>query len=304
MLIPSIDFARGDMVLDDKFWQEVKSLVSLGIPLDEGIDAAKSSLGDKAAREAANQIIESLRKLRPGESLMRAAKGLIPDEVLRSLSDLPKAAGNSGPDLKLPWLEPLKWFTQGFEKERENLLNEVNSWLAKDGVPPAAKAEARPPEPRPEANDAKFSIRDANAGDAATIIEFNCALALESENKVLDIEKVTPGVKSLLADPHKGRYFLAETPPGDVIGQIMITSEWSDWRCGYFWWIQSVYVRPEYRRKGVYRGLHDHVAATARSSGDVWGIRLYCNVDNGQGRRTYEALGMLDAQYMVYELKL
>src|SRR2546423_13135318 len=95
-------------------------------------------------------------------------------------------------------------------------------------------------------------IRPANVVDAATIIEFNLALALESENRRLERETVTRGVQRVLAEPQLGSYYIAEID-GRPAGQLLITTEWSDWRNGLFWWIQSVYVRPEHRRAGVYR---------------------------------------------------
>src|SRR5262245_46547470 len=102
------------------------------------------------------------------------------------------------------------------------------------------------------------TVRRAEPSDAAAITEFNRLMALETEGKALDVAVLSSGVRAVLADPNKGRYFLAEDS-GVVVGQLMITLEWSDWRDGWFWWIQSVYVRPEARRQGVFRSLYHHV---------------------------------------------
>ena len=137
-----------------------------------------------------------------------------------------------------------------------------------------------------------FSLREASADDADTIIAFNQALARESEGKELDREILGRGVRRLLDEPLLGRYFVAVDGQDHVIGQIMITTEWSDWRCGHFYWIQSVFVAPEQRRRGVYAALHRHVVAHARSRGDVVGVRLYVEPDNVRAQKTYESLGM------------
>src|SRR4051812_31390554 len=103
-----------------------------------------------------------------------------------------------------------------------------------------------------------LTVRTAVAGDQAVVVEFNRLLAQESEGKTLEPTVLAAGVAALLADPHKGRYFLAEED-GRVLGQVGLTFEWSDWRNGWMWWIQSVYVRPEARRRGVFRALFRHV---------------------------------------------
>src|SRR5688572_1987461 len=102
------------------------------------------------------------------------------------------------------------------------------------------------------------SVRRAEPKDAAVVIQFNRLLAKESEGKTLDLDKLQPGVASVLADTNKGYYFLAEEK-GEVLGQMGVTFEWSDWRNGWFWWIQSVYVRPDARRKGVFRAIFEHI---------------------------------------------
>ena len=117
------------------------------------------------------------------------------------------------------------------------------------------------------------TVRRAAPADAAIIAEFNRLLALESENVVLDPVKLAAGVAAVLADPVKGLYFVAEQD-GQIVGQLGITSEYSDWRNGWQWWIQSVYVRPEYRRRGVFRALYAHVERLATEDPEVVGLRL------------------------------
>lgn len=123
------------------------------------------------------------------------------------------------------------------------------------------------------------------------LVEFNARMALETEGKTLDRLVLTRGVQKLLTDRTLGRYFVVEDA-GDIVGQLMITSEWSDWRDGHFWWIQSVYVREDARGRGVYSLLHEHVLAQAARAGDVVGVRLYVEPDNTRAQRTYQRLGM------------
>src|SRR5262249_30131323 len=144
------------------------------------------------------------------------------------------------------------------------------------------------------------TIRSATPGDAAVVIEFNRLLALESEGKTLDLTLLTPAVMAELADTHKGRYFLAEED-GKVLGQMGITYEWSDWRNGWLWWIQSVYVRPEVRRRGVFRALFEHVRQAARDDPEVIGLRLYVENANRAAQETYQQMGMKPAGYFVLE---
>src|SRR5262245_18482751 len=110
-------------------------------------------------------------------------------------------------------------------------------------------------------------IRRATVADAAVVAEFNRLLAHESEGKELDPALLGPGVRAGLEDPHKSQYFLAEEG-GRVLGQLGLTFEWSDWRNGWFWWVQSVYVRPEARRRGVFRALWEHVERLAREDAE------------------------------------
>ncbi|MDP2343199.1 MAG: GNAT family N-acetyltransferase [Deltaproteobacteria bacterium] len=137
-----------------------------------------------------------------------------------------------------------------------------------------------------------FTVRDALPFEADTLIAFNQAMASETEGRALDPAILGAGVRRLLADPALGRYFVAVDGDHQVIGQIMVTTEWSDWRCGHFYWIQSVYVAPAVRRRGVYAALHQHVVNHARMRGDVVGVRLYVEPHNERAKKTYESLGM------------
>lgn len=143
-------------------------------------------------------------------------------------------------------------------------------------------------------------IRAASAADIETIAAFNAALATESEGKSLDGKTLRTGLTALFADPNKGRYFLAEQA-GRVVGQTMLTYEWSDWRNGIFWWIQSVYVIPEARGKGVFGALYRHIEKLATADPGVCGLRLYVDKNNTSATRVYRQLGMQDAHYDMLE---
>jgi GNAT superfamily N-acetyltransferase len=132
------------------------------------------------------------------------------------------------------------------------------------------------------------------------IAEFNTRLAQETEGKRLDPAKILGGVQALLGDSQHGCYFLAEAE-GRVIGQIMHTREWSDWRNGEFWWLQSVYVRQDYRQRGVFRALMEFVFELAKQTPGVIGLRLYMEQENMAARRTYERCGFADEGYVVLE---
>lgn len=143
-------------------------------------------------------------------------------------------------------------------------------------------------------------IRRATVADTAVVAEFNRLLAKESEGKTLDAALLLPGVRAGLEDPRKSLYFLAEEG-GAAVGQLGVTTEWSDWRNGWFWWIQSVYVRPEARRRGVFRALYAHVEALARADAEVIGLRLFVAHDNHAAQKTYQEIGMRSAGYFVLE---
>lgn len=148
-----------------------------------------------------------------------------------------------------------------------------------------------------------IKIRPAGPADAAVVCDFNLRLARETEGLQLDSERVLAGVSALLTDAGKGVYFLAEVE-GVIAGQLMITYEWSDWRNGMIWWLQSVFVREEFRRSGVFRALFDHIVARARAESGVCGLRLYMHADNLRARQTYARLGMEQTRYEVFELAL
>jgi ribosomal protein S18 acetylase RimI-like enzyme len=145
-----------------------------------------------------------------------------------------------------------------------------------------------------------LEVRPATPADAAVVVEFNRLLAEESEGKTLDVPLLAAGIAAGLADPSKALYFVAEDG-GRVVGQVMVTFEWSDWRNGWFWWIQSVYVRPEVRRRGVFRALFEHVAAAARRDPGVIGLRLYVEEENRLAQQTYTRLGLSRTSYHVME---
>ncbi len=145
-----------------------------------------------------------------------------------------------------------------------------------------------------------FVVRLADATDAGKIVEYNFRLALETEDKHLDQAILASGVAAILADPSKGFYLVAGEA-GDVLGQLAVTFEWSDWRNGWLWWIQSVYVRANARRRGVFRALYDEVYRLAREDGQVIGIRLYVEKENQAAQSTYATLGMSEAPYLIYE---
>ena len=146
-----------------------------------------------------------------------------------------------------------------------------------------------------------WTIRQGRPDDAPTIVEFNRRLAMETEHKALNLPVLTAGVSAALADPTgKGPYYLAVD--GDaILGQLQITFEWSDWRNGWFWWIQSVYVIAEARKMGVFRSLYAYVVELARRKADVVGLRLYVERDNHAAQQTYETLGMTPTAYLLLE---
>ena len=145
-----------------------------------------------------------------------------------------------------------------------------------------------------------ITVRRAAAADAAVIVDFSRRLAEESEGKALDPVVLRAGVAAGLADESKALYFVAEDG-GTVVGQTKLTFEWSDWRNGWMWWIQSVYVRPEARRRGVFRALFRHVHEAALADPGVIGLRLYVEKDNERAQQTYEQLGMSRTGYLVLE---
>jgi GNAT superfamily N-acetyltransferase len=145
-----------------------------------------------------------------------------------------------------------------------------------------------------------IEIRHAVLEDWSIIVEFNCRLADESEGKKLDRAHVEPGVRALLADPRKGRYLVASSA-GRVVGQLMHTYEWSDWRNGDIWWLQSVYVHPDFRRQGVFRALFERLRSEAEADPGVVGLRLYVEDHNTRAHETYRSFDLLPGGYFVME---
>jgi ribosomal protein S18 acetylase RimI-like enzyme len=146
-------------------------------------------------------------------------------------------------------------------------------------------------------------IRIGELRDLDVLVEFNRALVSETEGKELPLDVVTVGVETLLNRLNLGFYLLAEKN-GNVVGSVMITTEWSDWRNGLYWWIQSVYVRPEFRRQGIYRKLYEFVKQKAEQEQNglrVCGFKLYVERQNTTAQKTYKALGMKESYYNIYE---
>ncbi len=145
-----------------------------------------------------------------------------------------------------------------------------------------------------------MNIRVAAAGDTASLVDFNQAMALETEGKSLDPEILKSGVAAVFLDDKKGFYVVAEDS-SEIVGGLMVTYEWSDWRYAWFWWIQSVYILPEARGKAIYSRMYDFVKAKAAESGDVCGFRLYVEEENLHAQKVYEKVGMDSSNYLMYE---
>jgi ribosomal protein S18 acetylase RimI-like enzyme len=141
-----------------------------------------------------------------------------------------------------------------------------------------------------------YHVRCAIGSDAASIASFNCQMALETENLALDPQTVLQGVSRIFTDPAKGFYLVAVTQDERVVGCLMVTYEWSDWRAKNIWWIQSVYVVPEKRRLGLFTRLLEHVAAQAEKE-EVACLRLYAESTNHVAKSTYSKLGFCESHY-------
>ena len=150
------------------------------------------------------------------------------------------------------------------------------------------------------ATPAHASIRNATRADLATLVDFNAAMAWETEHKRLDRELLARGIGGVFDDARRGFYLVAERG-GTVVGALLVTFEWSDWRNGDWWWIQSVYVAEGARRGGVFSALYADVERRARAAGGVVGLRLYVEHENTRAQRTYLALGMSEAHYRMFE---
>lgn len=136
--------------------------------------------------------------------------------------------------------------------------------------------------------------------DLASLVKFNQLMAWETEQKTLDESVLCKGVTALVADHNKGFYLVAEQD-NNVVGSLMVTTEWSDWRNGVFWWVQSVYISPDFRRQGVYAQLYAEVKILAEQQQNVCGFRLYVEKENLIAQKTYESLGMEQSHYLMYE---
>jgi ribosomal protein S18 acetylase RimI-like enzyme len=146
----------------------------------------------------------------------------------------------------------------------------------------------------------EIQVRIAETKDIETIAEFNTAMAWETEGKQLNPSTIRRGIRAVLDDSDYGLYVVAQSD-GEVVGCLLITYEWSDWRSSLFWWIQSLYVQPAFRRRGVFRQLHDFVRAQALRRPEVCGIRLYVEQSNRVAQDAYRRIGMKPTAYQIYE---
>jgi ribosomal protein S18 acetylase RimI-like enzyme len=149
-----------------------------------------------------------------------------------------------------------------------------------------------------------LNVRLARPEDAATLVSFSAAMALETEGRRLDLDRLYDGTIALLESPDRGFFMVAELEQADnrqLLGQLMITYEWSDWRNGAFWWIQSVYVDPAWRRQSIFRRMHDTVMAAAKTSPNVCGVRLYVKESNGAAQAVYRKVGLTPSSYAIFE---
>ena len=147
-----------------------------------------------------------------------------------------------------------------------------------------------------------IDIRRAISADIDVLVSFNAAMAQETEDKALNQEALKSGIEAMLKDDALGFYLVAETN-GQAVGQLMITTEWSDWRNSCFWWLQSLYVLPDYRRQGVFRRLYNYVRQEAHRAGNVCGLRLYVERTNTLAQQVYVNLGMDLSHYDMYEVE-
>ena len=151
--------------------------------------------------------------------------------------------------------------------------------------------------------ETNITVRAAQRGDIDTLVDFNAAMAMETESKTLPREMLRAGVAAVFDKPGRGFYRVAEID-GEKVGCLMVTFEWSDWRNGDWWWLQSVYVKPPCRRHGVFRAMYAHVERAAQASPDVVGIRLYVEKENHHAQSTYTSLGMTEEDYFMYRKTL
>ncbi|HNG51818.1 MAG TPA: N-acetyltransferase [Nitrospira sp.] len=152
----------------------------------------------------------------------------------------------------------------------------------------------------------QLRIRPATVQDVDVLTTFSAAMAWETEHRRLDLARLRLGTQTVIDRPEQGQYYVADlhrNAPADTVtvGQLLLTYEWSDWRNAQFWWIQSVYVDPAWRRQGVYRAMHQAVMALAQSRADVCGVRLYVEGDNTVAQGVYERVGLTPSTYRIYE---
>jgi len=152
-------------------------------------------------------------------------------------------------------------------------------------------------------SSSSIAVGRAATEDVAAIAQFNIAMAAETEDLALDPQTVHAGVAAVVSDDRRGFYLVARSG-GKAVGSLMITYEWSDWRNGNLWWIQSVYVAPSARKQGIFRLLYDNVISLAKQSGDAAGVRLYVEKDNRGAQEVYRKLGMSETAYRVFEIIL
>ncbi|TVL35634.1 GNAT family N-acetyltransferase [Shewanella algae] len=145
-------------------------------------------------------------------------------------------------------------------------------------------------------------IRKGTPKDTEVLVAFNQAMAQETEGLALDSDTLSRGVSTLLENPAKGFYLVAEIE-GEIAGSLMVTFEWSDWRAADYYWIQSVYIKPEHRQKGIYRALYQEVKTLAEKQGGAASFRLYVEQENTRAQQTYQSLGMSQSHYLMYEEK-
>jgi len=145
-----------------------------------------------------------------------------------------------------------------------------------------------------------MTVRNATLEDVATIVDFQLKMAKETEELTLVSEVVKEGVSAVFRDPSKGRYFVVDES-GQTVGSLMITYEWSDWRNGLVWWIQSVYVQPEFRKRGVFALMYDYVKKEVEASEDIRGLRLYVDNRNVSAQKVYTRMGMNGSHYTTFE---
>lgn len=147
-------------------------------------------------------------------------------------------------------------------------------------------------------------VRQATGEDLDTLVRFSAAMALETEGRRLDESRLRQGTQAVLESPARGFYTVAELTdrsPRLVVGQLLVTFEWSDWRNATFWWIQSVYVDSVWRRRGIYRQMHEGILLQARQQGDVCGVRLYVEGENAVAKTVYAKVGLNASSYHVFE---